>query len=1024
MGFFNETNYSNHYEDKNTENILTKMHPKFIPDGIDQNFILTEQERIFKLLREQRTQEILEKHRIKLSEAQEKSLKDKIQILNDILKRSNYADEELLEDVLELRKMYGYEKQKAFKEKVFGLLQERMVPEQLFNAINFESNYESSLNDVRIVEGLQRKHEKQKEMELKKKRAAFCESVREAYKRMVSRRNKNQERVERIYRTISSITHGFEKEEQKRIEKESRERIKNMKSVDEQGYQKLLMENKENRLKFILGKTDEYIEEISRKIRILQNNNIENKINIADEENICSEFLGNIERVTQQLKSLTLPLKDYQLKGVEWLVNLYNNRLNGILADEMGLGKTVQTIGFISYLQETKNKNGPFLIVVPLSTISNWSNEFKRWNPSIKFIEYKGSPETRKSLQQPIKEGKIDVIITTYDYILKDKNFLSKIEWFYLIVDEGHRLKNKESKLGAIFNTKYNSRFRFILTGTPLQNSLPELWSILNFVVPQIFNSLSNFEDWFNAPLSFANEKMEITEEEKLIIAKKLHTILRPFILRRLKKDVANELPEKVERVLKVEMSKVQRIVYDLIKQKSQIKFMEAENKLTNQEISKNGEYNSNEYNNSNVHNVSDINGEYKKILENGIKNSAMNSVVNANNCCMQLRKICNHPFIFEQIEKKINPFGLNNHLLFTLSGKFEILNRILPKLKKTNHRVLIFFQMTQIMTIMEDFLNMQGFKYLRLDGNKRSDERAQLIDRFNNESEIFIFLLSTRAGGLGLNLTSADTVVIFDSDWNPHADLQAQDRVHRIGQKKEVRIFRLVTTDSIEEYMLQRAILKLDLDTKVIQAGKFDQLHYDKSDKEEENIENSNHQTENLSDDKEQEIADINQLLARSEEELAIFQKMDEQFQYPPLDITNDFKIGDLDEEVFEVKKYTGNEQRNKKMKFDTKENKNEDLYNLLTKAREGSRKRISIFMTLPSKESYPDYYQTIENPISMNCIRNKMKKPDYELEEMCDDLRLMFDNAMQYNIEGSQVHEDALYYKNMIDEYCESHL
>lgn len=194
------------------------------------------------------------------------------------------------------------------------------------------------------------------------------------------------------------------------------------------------------------------------------------------------------------------------------------------------------------------------------------------------------------------------------------------------------------------------------------------------------------------------------------------------------------------------------------------------------------------------------------------------------NNTVMQLRKVSNHPFIFEGVETALNPSGKSNELLYRSSGKFELLDRMLPKLQRTGHRVLIFFQMTRIMSIMEDYLTWRNYPYLRLDGGTKSDDRSALLHTFNQpDSPYFVFLLSTRAGGLGLNLQTADTVIIFDSDWNPHQDLQAQDRAHRIGQTKEVRIFRLISSNSIEENILARAQYKLDIDGKVIQAGKFD---------------------------------------------------------------------------------------------------------------------------------------------------------------------------------------------------------
>jgi ATP-dependent helicase STH1/SNF2 len=249
------------------------------------------------------------------------------------------------------------------------------------------------------------------------------------------------------------------------------------------------------------------------------------------------------------------------------------------------------------------------------------------------------------------------------------------------------------------------------------------------------------------------------------------------------------------------------------------------------------------------------------------------------NNTIMQLRKICNHPFVFEEVENLVNPSGMSNELLYRTSGKFELLDRMLPKLKETGHRVLMFFQMTQVMSIMEDFLSYKGYQYLRLDGSTKSDDRSELLRLFNApDSPYFVFLLSTRAGGLGLNLQTADTVIIFDSDWNPHQDLQAQDRAHRIGQTKEVRIFRLVSTNSVEEQILARAQYKLDIDGKVIQAGKFDNrsteedreaflrsLLEDKADEED-------------SDNEDIEDEELNEILQRSEDDIEVFHRLDQE--------------------------------------------------------------------------------------------------------------------------------------------------
>uniref|UniRef100_A0A8C2D612 SWI/SNF related, matrix associated, actin dependent regulator of chromatin, subfamily a, member 4a n=1 Tax=Cyprinus carpio TaxID=7962 RepID=A0A8C2D612_CYPCA len=442
------------------------------------------------------------------------------------------------------------------------------------------------------------------------------------------------------------------------------------------------------------------------------------------------------ERVERQSSLLINgQLKQYQIKGLEWLVSLYNNNLNGILADEMGLGKTIQTIALITYLMEYKRLNGPFLIIVPLSTLSNWVYEFDKWAPSVVKVSYKGSPAARRAFLPILRSGKFNVLITTYEYIIKDKQVLAKLRWKYMIVDEGHRMKNHHCKLTQVLNTHYLAPRRLLLTGTPLQNKLPELWALLNFLLPTIFKSCSTFEQWFNAPFAMTGEKVDLNEEETILIIRRLHKVLRPFLLRRLKKEVEAQLPEKVEYVIKCDMSALQRVLY---------RHMQAKGVLL-------------------------TDGSEKDKKGKGGTKTLMNTI-------MQLRKICNHPYMFQHIEESFSEhLGFTSGVvqgleLYRASGKFELLDRILPKLRATNHKVLLFCQMTTLMTIMEDYFTYRSFKYLRLDGTTKAEDRGMLLKNFNDPSfQYFIFLLSTRAGGLGLNLQSADTVIIFDSDWNPH---------------------------------------------------------------------------------------------------------------------------------------------------------------------------------------------------------------------------------------------------------------
>lgn len=554
-------------------------------------------------------------------------------------------------------------------------------------------------------------------------------------------------------------------------------------------------------------------------------------------------YYGTAHAIREEVKAQSTllvngQLKEYQIKGLEWLVSLYNNNLNGILADEMGLGKTIQTIALVTYLMERKRNHGPYLIIVPLSTMSNWVLEFDRWAPSVIKIAYKGSVDMRRQLQSQIRGTKFNVLLTTYEYVIKDKSVLAKIKWNYCIIDEGHRMKNHHCKLTQVLNTHYMVPHRLLLTGTPLQNKLPELWALLNFLLPSIFKCCNTFEQWFNAPFATTGEKVELNEEETILIIRRLHKVLRPFLLRRLKKEVESQLPDKVEYIIKCRMSALQRTIYN---------HMQSNGIL--------------------LHDTSQDEGRARA------HRSLMNTIV-------QLRKICNHPFMFEDIEKEFSKeasqFIYQGPNLYRAAGKFELLDRLFPKLRMSGHRVLMFCQMTKLMDIMEDYLKWREIKYLRLDGTTKSEERGALLKVFNSpDSEYFIFLLSTRAGGLGLNLQTADTVIIFDSDWNPHMDLQAQDRAHRIGQKNEVRVLRLVTVNSVEEKILAAAKYKLDLNDKIIRAGMFD----NKSTGQERRQFLEAILSTTTDDELEDEIPDdetINQMIARSEEEFESYQKED----------------------------------------------------------------------------------------------------------------------------------------------------
>ncbi|CCD27286.1 SWI/SNF catalytic subunit SNF2 NDAI_0K00950 [Naumovozyma dairenensis CBS 421] len=731
-----------------------------------------------------------------------------------------------------------------------------------------------NIQDTLLTHELYRKHEilqyeKRKKQEEQKLNLIINSSV-DQYTIRSEKRNRRLKHGHKLINTHVTL----EKDEQKRIERKAKERLQALKANDEEAYIKLLDQTKDTRITHLLKQTNAFLDSLTKAVKdqqkytkemidshLLENSEQEPSVTpqltdaIVDEEDEDDDLAGTIDyySVAHRIKEVITrqptmlvggTLKEYQLKGLQWMVSLFNNHLNGILADEMGLGKTIQTISLLTYLYETKNIHGPYLVIVPLSTLSNWSNEFAKWAPAMRAVSYKGSPAERKSKHNIIKSGEFDVVLTTFEYIIKERALLSKIKWIHMIIDEGHRMKNAQSKLSLTLNTYYHSDYRLILTGTPLQNNLPELWALLNFALPKIFNSVKSFDEWFNTP--FANtggqDKIELNEEETLLVIRRLHKVLRPFLLRRLKKDVEKDLPDKVEKVIKCQMSALQQVMY--------------------QQMLK-----------------------YRRLYIGDHTNKKMVGLRGFNNQLMQLKKICNHPFVFEEVEDRINPTRETNSNIWRVAGKFELLERILPKLKATGHRVLIFFQMTQIMDIMEDFLRFTGLKYLRLDGHTKSDERSMLLQLFNEpNSEYFCFILSTRAGGLGLNLQTADTVIIFDTDWNPHQDLQAQDRAHRIGQKNEVRILRLITEHSVEEAILERAHKKLDIDGKVIQAGKFD----NKSTAEEQEAllrslleaeeDRKKRREQGITDEETMDNNELNELLARNDGEIEIFQKIDEE--------------------------------------------------------------------------------------------------------------------------------------------------
>lgn len=494
-------------------------------------------------------------------------------------------------------------------------------------------------------------------------------------------------------------------------------------------------------------------------------------------------------------------LRSYQLEGVNWLLFNWWNKRSCILADEMGLGKTIQSTGFLHQLHALKQTQvrGPFLIVAPLSLIGQWQSESQTWAPDLNVVFYHGSADAREFIAQQefyytdqflpkqtvaklkkMHVTKFHILITTYEVVLKDVDVLKKIRWKALIVDEAHRLKNPKARLFEELASVPRD-FCILLTGTPLQNSTEELWALLYFSDPVTFKSKEDFIEKFGE-LSDAKQVSD------------LHTVLKPYLLRRVKEDVEKSLPPKEETILEVTLTPIQKKYYKAIYERN------------------------------------------TAFLFKGSKPSNAPSLMNV---MMELRKACNHPFLIRGAEERIvadaiasakettdelgidpvvEPMKIFGEQLIKSSGKFVLLAKLLPKLYSGGHKVLIFSQMVKVLDLLEELLKWKKYRYERLDGSTNATSRVSAVDRFIRKAcQRFVMLLSTRAGGLGLNLTAADTVIIFDSDWNPQNDLQAMARSHRIGQTRPVRVYRLLTAKTYEMHMFHSASMKLGLDRAVL---------------------------------------------------------------------------------------------------------------------------------------------------------------------------------------------------------------
>ncbi|KAJ5108724.1 hypothetical protein N7456_005399 [Penicillium angulare] len=702
-------------------------------------------------------------------------------------------------------------------------------------------------------------------------------------------------------------------------------------------------------------------------------------------------------------------LREYQHYGLDWLAGLYNNHINGILADEMGLGKTIQTIALLAHLAVDHGVWGPHLVVVPTSVMLNWEMEFKKWCPGFKIMTYYGNQEERKQKRRGwTDDNSWNVLITSYQLVLQDQISLKRRAWHYMILDEAHNIKNFRSQRWQALLT-FRTRARLLLTGTPLQNNLTELWSLLFFLMPsdgdgggvEGFADLRDFSEWFRRPVEHILEHgRETLDDDAKQVVTKLHTVLRPYILRRMKADVEKQMPGKYEHVMYCRLSKRQRFLYDGFMSMAQTKetlasgnflsiihclmqlrkvcnhpdlfetrpistsfamprsvatdytvkeslvrrrllfdhpltkvdldflnlapvsredisrrladdsirlmafgpfkkLRERQYNRTNWEMQFNGstmetilqslENSSRKrrmaelerclYFESKRHGRRPVYGSsLVEFLRAGTKEHALsNAPLRKSNMAEWLssrssvlasmiltldersydmdgyvqRFACVTPAAvasgmteaaltpvetrlltntakeqaydpFHEARMRLSIAFPDKRLLQYDCGKLQRLDKLLRDLKAGGHRALIFTQMTKMLDILEQFLNIHGHRYLRLDGTTKVESRQMLTERFNSDPRILAFILSSRSGGLGINLTGADTVIFYDLDWNPAMDKQCQDRCHRIGQTRDVHIYRFVSEYTIESNILRKANQKRMLDDVIIQEGEF----------------------------------------------------------------------------------------------------------------------------------------------------------------------------------------------------------
>ncbi|KAL7072736.1 hypothetical protein ACQ4LE_008179 [Meloidogyne hapla] len=481
----------------------------------------------------------------------------------------------------------------------------------------------------------------------------------------------------------------------------------------------------------------------------------------------------------------------YQKTGVRWLYELHNQCVGGILADEMGLGKTVQICIFLRSLSESQRPSrilgykglGPSLVICPATVLHQWVSEFNRWFPlcRVAVLHSSGAHSgTKNSLIKKVSEFRSNgsILVTSYStYMVEYKKILAS-KWHYVILDEGHKIRNPEAKI-ALTLKELRTPHRIILSGSPLQNNLKELWSLIDFIYPGLLGSLKEFVEKFSIPITqggYANAtSIQVRTAYKCACI--LRDAISPYLLRRMKKDVQMvlQLPEKTEQIL-----------------------------------------------------FCDITSEQRNLYQQYITSKPCQDLINGQNMAfaalMHLRKLCNHPDLVTGGPKKygdLDQENSKNHEIeygsYQRSGKMIVVKTLLRLWFQQQQKVLLFSQSRQMLTILERFMSRENYEYLRMDGTTQIGKRQDLVNQFNKDKNVFIFLLTTKVGGLGINLTGANRVLIYDPDWNPSTDAQARERAWRIGQKRAVTVYRLLTSGTIEEKIYQRQIFKHFLANRVL---------------------------------------------------------------------------------------------------------------------------------------------------------------------------------------------------------------